>query len=161
MQGKNPFCKEAALYSSCHNAFNNIFLAEKIEHNNRDDRQNQYTHHSSHINRTVTAFQILDSNRNGGIFFQIQYQIRKQIVIPDPHGLKDRYGHAGRFHDRKYHSKEGLQRVAAIDHSRFLDLQRNGFDKAGKHEDRKTGAKAKIDDPESPGSVQLQSVCQL
>ena len=42
--------------STCHNAFDDISLAEQVEDDDRYDRQHQRSHHGSHINGAVAAF---------------------------------------------------------------------------------------------------------
>ena len=55
----------------------------------------------------------------------------------------------------------GLDRGTAIDHGSFLDLDRNGFYKTAEHKYRKSCSISKINDDQSPRSIQFQDVCDL
>ena len=110
-----------------------MMSAEEVEKDDRDDGKNKNAHHGTHINRTITAFKILDSNRNSDVFFQIQYKVRKQVVVPNPHSLKNCNCHTCWLQNWKHYTKESLQRIAAIDHCCLFNLYWNRLDKTSKH----------------------------
>ena len=102
-----------------------MFLTGQIKDDDRDNCKNQSSHNSTHINTSIASLHILDRDRNCLIFVQIQYQIRKKEVIPDPHCLENTNRDVGRLHDRKYYTEKCTDRCAAIYHCCLLYLDWN------------------------------------
>ena len=67
--------------------------------------KNQSSHHCSYIYRAVyPLFQILNCHRHCLIFSLIQYKWWKQVVVPNPHCLKNCNRYTSRLCNRKYNS---------------------------------------------------------
>ena len=114
-------CRDALDRARDH-AADDIPLARRIKHDDRHDGKHQHRHHRPPVHSAVAAFQVLDHDRNRLVFFQIQHQIRQQIIIPDPHRLQNRHRDRRGFQDREYHPKKSLQRRTAVYHGGLLDL---------------------------------------
>jgi len=141
-----------------YDTFDDVLLRDQIEHHHRDDCQNQHRHHSAPINGTIAALKILNRNRNRFVLFQIQYQIRQQIVIPDPHGFQNADRNISWLHNRQNDAEKRSQRVGAVDHGRFFNFQRNALDKSAEHEDGQSRAEAEIDDYQPKRIAQLENI---
>ena len=88
-------------------------------------------------------------------------KVGQQIVVPDPHGLEDADRKIGGLHDGKDDLKEHLDRVAAINHGRLLDLERDVLYKTGEHKDRQARAKAEVDKADVERRVEADAVRQI
>ena len=58
-------------YSTGEDTFDNIFLADHVENNNRDDSEHQHCHHSAPVQLPMALLQILDGDRKGFILVNI------------------------------------------------------------------------------------------
>lgn len=65
--------KRLSFYGACHDALDNVFLAEQIKDNNRNDGKDKSSHHRPHIHGSIPAFKILDRHRDRLIFALIQH----------------------------------------------------------------------------------------
>ena len=109
----------------------------------------------------VAAAEVLDQNRNGLVLGGVERKVGQKIVVPDPHGLEDADRKIGGLHDGKDDLKEHLDRVAAVDHGRLFDLERNVLYKAGEHKDRQARAKAEVDKADVERRVEADAVRQI
>ena len=131
-----------------------MLLAQKVENDDRQDAQHDQGHGGAHINGAVAALQVLDVDGDRHIQVAVQYQIRQQEVVPDPHDLQNAHGdQSGLQHGQHYH-EEGAQGAAAVDGGGLFDLDGDGLHKAHEHKDRKPGAEPQVDDGNGPGGVQ-------
>ena len=135
-----------------------VLLAGKVEDDHRYDAQQDQRHGRAEVDRAVASLQVLDVDRDGPVLVDVQHQIGQQIVVPDPHDLQNADRDHRRLQHREDHREVGPHRSTAVNGRRFLDLQRNGLDKAHEHEDRKPRAKAQIDDGDRPGRIEMQGV---
>ena len=51
-----------SLDRSCHHTFDDVFLAQQVEDDDRHDCQNQAAHHRAHIDRPIAALKVLDGD---------------------------------------------------------------------------------------------------
>ena len=109
----------------------------------------------------VAAAEVLDQDRNGLVLGGVERKVGQQVVVPDPHGLENADRKIGGLHDGKDDLKEHLDRVAAVDHGRLLDLERDVLYKAGEHKDRQARAKAKVDKADVERRVEADAVRQI
>ena len=158
-QRGSPPCRILTLNSACRNPLDNVFLAAEVEHHNGDDGHDQGGHDGAHVHPAIGALHPLDGDGDGAELVQIQSQVGKQEVVPDPHGLQDAHGDIGGLHNGQHHGEEGPQGGAAVDHGGFLNLNGDGLDEAAEHEHRQPRAKAQVDDHQPPGGAQAQPVC--
>ena len=57
--------------------------------------------------------------------------------------------------------EEGLNGIAAINGCGFLNLKRDGLNKARKHEDRQSGTKSKINKADIKWRIESQHCCHI
>ena len=70
-------------------------------------------------------------------------------------------GNHGGFEHGEHNEEVGAQRAAAVNGGSLFDLERDGLDKAHKHEDGETGTKPEIDNGDGPWGVELETVSRL
>ena len=109
----------------------------------------------------VAATEVLDQDRNGLVLGGVERKVGQQIVVPDPHGLENADRKIGRLHDGKDDLKEHLDGVAAINHGRLFDLERDVLDKTGEHEDRQARAKTKVDEADVERRIKADAVREV
>ena len=129
-----------------------------VDNDDGDDAEHNDRHGCAQVNGAVAALQILDVDGDGHVFGAVQHQVGQQVVVPDPHGLKDTHGNEGGLEHGQDHQEEGAEGSAAVDGGSFLDLQRQALDEAHEHEDSQSCAEAQVHDGDRPGGVQLQTV---
>ena len=154
--GETPPC--LALDSAGHDAFNDVFLAGDVQQDDGDDGDDDAGHHGGQLHAAITAAEVLDGHGDGAVLLDVQHQRGQQVVVPDPHGLQNGGGDHGRLQDGEDDLEEDLQRVAAVDHGRLLDLDGHALHEASEHEHGQTGAEAEVDDADVPRGVQIEGV---
>ena len=146
----------SSLHRACHNALDNVFLADKIYDNDGYDIDHDTGHHGTHLHMAETSPEVLNRHGNGPVFLDIQNKRRQKVIVPYPHQLQDSGGDNGGLQNRDQHLRVHLKRTAAVDQRRLLDLHGDSFYKAGKHEYRQTCAEAQVNDTDIIGIIQLQ-----
>ena len=91
------------------------------------------------LDAAIAAAEILDSHGNGAVLLDVQHQRGQQVVVPDPHRLKDGSGDHGGLEDGEDDLEEDLDGVAAVDHGSLFDLDGDALHEAGEHEHGQTG----------------------
>ncbi|MPM52772.1 hypothetical protein SDC9_99535 [bioreactor metagenome] len=150
--------RRSALDRSGDHATDDVALRGQVEHDDRNHRQYQHTHHGSHVHGTVSAPQILDGDRDGLVPLQVEGEVGQQVVVPQPHHLEDPDGDHRRLHHRQDHPEEGLHRPASVDHRGFFQFGRDRLHEPGEDEDRQAGAEPQIDQPQAERVTEVQQV---
>ena len=71
------------------NALYDILLAGQIEYDDRDYAEQNQCHGRAEVNRAVAALQVLDMNRDGSVFIDVEHQNGEQVIVPYPHNFQD------------------------------------------------------------------------
>ncbi len=146
------------LDSACHDTLNDVLLAGHVKDDDGDDGDDDAGHHGGQLDAAIAAAEILDGHGNGAVLLDVQHQRGQQVVVPDPHRLKDGGGDHGGLEDGEDDLEEDLDGAAAVDHGSLFDLDGDALHEAGEHEHGQTGTEAQIDDADVPGGVQIEGV---
>ena len=150
--------ERSALDRAGHDTLDDVLLAQDVEEDDRNDRQHEAAHHGAHVDGTIAALEVLDRNRDRLVLVEVQRQVRQQVVIPHPHGLKDGHRDDRRLHDRHHDLEEDARHGGAVDHRRFFERLRDALDHAGEDEHGQTSAEAQVYEAQAPRGVQAQTV---
>ena len=77
------------LYRTRYDTVNDVALADKVQDNDWDNDHHDTRQHGSHFYSTIATAEILNQDRNRLVFRTIKYKIRKELVVPYPHSLKN------------------------------------------------------------------------
>ena len=118
----------SALHRAGGNALDDILLADQVENDDRDDGEEDHRHHRAEVHLAVAArVGQLDVHGDVAVLRKIQNEGRQEVVVPDPHDLKDTDGDEGRLEHGEDDEEVGADRAAAVDGGGLLDLDRDGL----------------------------------
>ena len=86
-------------------------------------------HDGTHIYSSITSLHVLDDDGDGFVFLNIKNQVWKKEVVPDPHCFKNTYRNISWFHNWKDNREESTDRITSVNHSCFLDFNRDRLTK--------------------------------
>ena len=124
------------LDSTAGNTFDDVFLQEHIQNQDRCHGKKEGSHDKTDICR-ISSVESLGGNRDSVEIFLSQHEAGQKVIVPERHCVDDRYSCDGGLQQREDDLPEGLPAGASVNVGSLFKFQRDiGVNRASSEERR-------------------------